>query len=135
MTDSPLFALTMARIREFAREPGAVVWTFGFPLLITVALGIAFRDQGPPQQRVAVLEGPRAVELAAALRGEGKGNPLLAVETLPADVAAARLRAGAVVLTIDGGASAGDPIVYRFDPGRPDARGGRYVDWMVPGLL
>jgi len=167
MTDSPLFALTMARIREFAREPGAVFWTFGFPLLITVALGIAFRDQGPPQQRVAVLEGPRAVELAAALRGESKdkGNLLLAVEILPADVAAARLRAGAVVLTIDGGARAGDPIVYRFDPGRPDARGarraadeqlqrwagrrdalptrdetavargGRYVDWMVPGLL
>jgi ABC-2 type transport system permease protein len=161
MTESPLFALTMARIREFLREPGAVFWTFGFPLLITVALGIAFRDQGPPRQAVAVVEGPRAAELAAALKAE----PLLAVEILPAPVAAARLRAAAVLLTIDGGANAREPLVYRFDPGRPDARGarriaddrlqrqagrhdalatrdetavargGRYVDWMVPGLL
>src|SRR3569623_1923528 len=69
MTDSPLFALTMARIREFVREPGAVFWTFGFPLLITVALGIAFSNQGPPKQVVAVIEGPRAAELAAALKG------------------------------------------------------------------
>ena len=161
MTESPLFALTMARIREFLREPGAVFWTFGFPLLITVALGIAFREQGPPRQVVAVIEGPRASELAGILRAE----PLLAVELLPGDVAAARLRAAAVLLTVDGGASAADPIVYRFDPARPEARGarrtaderlqrqagrrdalatrdettvargGRYVDWMVPGLL
>src|SRR3569832_2666488 len=111
MTDSPLFALTMARIREFAREPGAVFWTFGLPLLITVALGIAFRDQGPPQQRVAVLEGPRAVELAAALRGESKdkGNLLLAVEILPADVAAARLRAGAEGVNKNRSEGQGDP--------------------------
>lgn len=161
MTDSPLFALTMARLREFLREPGAVFWTFGFPLLITVALGIAFRDQGPPQQVVAVVEGPRAAELVGTLRAD----PLLAVELLPADVAAARLRAAAVLLTVDGGADPSAPIVYRFDPGRPEARGarravddrlqaragrrnalatrdetavargGRYVDWMVPGLL
>ncbi|HEX4510787.1 MAG TPA: ABC transporter permease, partial [Burkholderiaceae bacterium] len=159
--DSPLFALTMARIREFVREPGAVFWTFGFPLLITVALGIAFRDQGPPRQVVAVVEGPRAAELAASLRAD----PLLAVEVLPPDVAAARLRAATVLLTVDGGANAAAPVVYTFDPGHPDARGarrtvddrlqhqagrhdplatrdqttlargGRYVDWMVPGLL
>jgi len=161
MNVSPLIALTMARIREFTREPGAVFWTFGFPLLITVALGIAFRDQGPPRQAVAVVEGPRAAELAAAL----KDDPLLLVETLPADVAATRLRAAAVLLTIDGGGDVSAPVVYRFDPGRPEARGarravddrlqaragrrnalstrdetavargGRYVDWMVPGLL
>jgi len=161
VNDSPLFALTMARIREFLREPGAVFWTFGFPLLITVALGIAFREQGPPRPSIAVVEGPRAAQLAAALGAD----PALAVEILPADVAAARLRAAAVLLTVDGGATAAAPVVYRFDPGRPDARaargaadeqlqrqagrrdalatrdetsvarGGRYVDWMVPGLL
>ena len=158
---SPLLALTMARIREFAREPGAVFWTFGFPLLITVALGIAFREQGPPRQGVAVVEGPRAAELAAALQAE----PTLVVERLPAAEAAGRLRAAIVLLIVDGGVNAGDPVIYRFDPGRPDARavrravderlqrqagrrdavatrdetavarGGRYVDWMVPGLL
>jgi ABC-type multidrug transport system permease subunit len=161
LRDSPLFALTMARLREFVREPGAVFWTFGFPLLITVALGIAFRDQGPPKQTVAVIEGPRAADLVAALRAD----PQLVVELLPADVAAARLRSAAVLLTVDGGPNAAAAVVYRFDPGRPDARGARqavddrlqrqagrhdtlvtrdetavargarYVDWMVPGLL
>ena len=30
---------------EFYREPAAVFWVYGFPLLIAVALGIAFRDR------------------------------------------------------------------------------------------
>ncbi|HEY8925635.1 MAG TPA: hypothetical protein VIU64_14710, partial [Polyangia bacterium] len=50
---APLRELTMARIREFGRERGAVFWTFGFPLLITVALGIAFRNPGPSRVAVA----------------------------------------------------------------------------------
>src|SRR6202042_1508715 len=31
----PLLALSGARIKQFLREPGALFWTFGFPLLIT----------------------------------------------------------------------------------------------------
>ena len=46
---APLIALSTTRIKEFFREPGAVFWTFGFPLLITVALGVAFRNEGPPR--------------------------------------------------------------------------------------
>src|SRR5438105_2095467 len=161
LKQSPLFLLTMARVRSFLREPGAVFWTFGFPLLITVALGMAFREQGPPRSVIALCEGPRAAELKAALASE----PSVAVELMPVDRAAARLRAARVLLIVDGGADASAPIVYRFDPSRPDAtaarravddclqrhagrkpvwptrdetavvRGARYVDWMVPGLL
>ena len=68
---SPLFALSAARIRTFLREPGAVFWTFGFPLLITVALGIAFRNQGSTRFAVAVIDGPSAASVAAELRGDG----------------------------------------------------------------
>jgi len=161
LTQSPLFLLTMARVRSFLREPGAVFWTFGFPLLITVALGMAFRDQGPPRSVVALVDGPRAAELRSALEAE----PSVAVEVMSSEIAAARLRAARVLLVLDGGRDANAPIVYRFDPSRPDAlsarravddclqrhagqkpvwptrdetavaRGGRYVDWMVPGLL
>ena len=53
----PLWALSASRVTQFWREPGAVFWTFGFPLLITVALGIAFRDQSPPASRVAIVAG------------------------------------------------------------------------------
>ena len=44
---NPLVQLTMARLREFAREPEAVFWVFVFPVLLTLALGIAFRDPDP----------------------------------------------------------------------------------------
>jgi len=157
----PLGQLTLARVREFAREPGAVFWTFGFPLLITVALGIAFRDPGPPRLVVTVIDGPRAAEV----RGVLAADPGLDVRVLPADQAAARLRAAATVLVVEPGAGSAGPTIYGFDPSRPEsigarrevddrlqraagradvlptadatavARGGRYVDWMVPGLL
>lgn len=158
---SPLLALSVARIKEFFREPGALFWTFGFPLLITVALGIAFRGEGPPRNVVALIDGPQAARVASALAVD----PHLVVRTLPAEQAAASLRAGQVLLIIQPPHAVGDVVVYRFDPSRPDAlsirrlvddlvqhaagrtnpvrtrdetamaRGARYVDWLVPGLL
>jgi len=43
--------LTLARAREFYREPEAVFWVFGFPVVLAFALGIAFRNQGPDDTR------------------------------------------------------------------------------------
>ncbi len=37
--------LTLARMREFLREPEAVFWVFAFPVIMTCALGIAFRTR------------------------------------------------------------------------------------------
>ncbi|MEO8211738.1 MAG: ABC transporter permease [Myxococcales bacterium] len=159
---TPLLALAGVRIKEFFREPGAIFWTFGFPLLLTVALGIAFRTEGPPRSTVAlVYGGAGAPALLATLRAE----PALSVEPLSAEIAAARLRGGDVLLVVEPPASSGQPVVYRFDPARPDAlairrqvdellqraagrtnplptrdetalaRGARYIDWLVPGLL
>ena len=42
----PLVELTLARFREFLREPEAVFWVFAFPVIMTCALGIAFRSRG-----------------------------------------------------------------------------------------
>ncbi len=38
-------SLVLARLREFIREPEAVFWVYGFPILMTVGLGIAFRNR------------------------------------------------------------------------------------------
>jgi len=46
---SPLVQLTLARLREFIREPEAIFWTFGFPVILAVVLGIAFRSPAPGQ--------------------------------------------------------------------------------------
>ncbi|HZZ73784.1 MAG TPA: ABC transporter permease [Pirellulales bacterium] len=49
---SPLGQLVLARLREFYREPEAVFWVYGFPIVMIALLGIAFRNQ--PVERVTV---------------------------------------------------------------------------------
>lgn len=49
---SPIWQLTLARLREFYREPAAVFWVYGFPLVLALALGIAFRER--PVVRISV---------------------------------------------------------------------------------
>lgn len=153
----PLVELTLARLREQSRQPEILFWVFAFPILLAVALGLAFRNRPADVIRVAVEAGARADTLAARLEGE----PGFAVSVLPADVAAERLRTGRVALVV----VSGDAIEYRYDPsrsesrlarlatddalqralGRRDARpsvdrvvterGARYIDFLIPGLL
>src|SRR5207302_2192902 len=63
----PLVQLTLLRLRTFWRETGAVFWTFGFPIALTVVLGIAFRDRPPEPVSVAVEAGPGADALYGRL--------------------------------------------------------------------
>lgn len=154
---SPLFQLTLARIRGFFREPSAVFWTFAFPVLLTIALGIAFRARPPEPVRTAVVASPGADAVRATLAaGEG-----VTVEVVPADAARAALRTGRVSIVV----VPGDPPEFRYDPTRPESRlaravvddllqraagrrdplpvedrrvtepGARYVDFLVPGLV
>ena len=53
----PLVQIVLSRLREFYREPEAVFWVYGFPLLMVVALGIAFRNQPDRPIAVDVVEG------------------------------------------------------------------------------
>jgi ABC transporter DrrB family efflux protein len=154
----------VVRLKLFFREPGSVFWTFGFPILITVALGIAFRNQGPSKSQIVVVSGGDSAALAATLRAE-RG---LDVALVDAAEAGRRLRAGESIIAVEApspSAGAGAPVVYRYDPTRPEAlavrrliddavqrgagrrdlvpvrdetavaHGARYVDWLVPGLL
>src|SRR5258706_4233097 len=65
-------ALSLARFREFYREPEVVFWSFIFPILLAVGLGLAFRNRPPEASSVAVLEGPGSAAVAA---GPGSGGP------------------------------------------------------------
>jgi len=153
----PLWQLTLSRFREQLRQPEVLFWVFAFPLLLAVALGLAFRNRPPEVVRVAVEGGPGADSMAALLNRAG--GVRAAVEA-PAQ-AAERLRKGSVTLVV----VAGDPVVYRYDStrsesrlarlvtddalqralGRRDARvvadqkvmakGSRYIDFLIPGLL
>ena len=153
---SALVELTIARVRLFFREPGAVFWTFGFPVILSAALGVAFRNRAPDPVRVAVEAGPEAASVVEALRG-----PEIVATVEDAPGARRDLRSGNVVLVVTGGA----PRTYRYDQTRPDALrarwlvddrlqraagrvdplavsdervaepGGRYIDFLLPGLL
>ena len=64
----PLGQLILARLREFYREPEIIFWVYGFPILIVVALGIAFRNK--PVERIAVdVQQDPEVESAAGAEG------------------------------------------------------------------
>lgn len=153
----PVVQLTLARFREQLRQPEVLFWVFGFPLLLAVALGLAFRNRPADVIRVAVEEGRGAGALTAALQ-DGGG---LAVETLSPAEASERLRTGAVAVVV----VPGEPVTYRFDPTRQESRfarlavddalqralgrrdvqatedevvterGARYIDFLIPGLL
>ena len=74
----PLVELTLARLREFLREPEALFWVFAFPVLLALALGLAFRGKAPDKIPVGVAEGPRAAATADALgRSPGLARPRL----------------------------------------------------------
>ena len=157
MGDHPLVQLTLARMREFYREPEAIFWVFGFPIVLAFALGIAFRNRGPGELRVAVLRGPGDSAVAAALAGA----PGIAPVVLDTGAARVQLRTGRVALLV----APGDPVVYRYDSTRAESRvarleadgavqrahgrtdpahvtdervvepGSRYIDFLIPGLL
>jgi ABC-2 type transport system permease protein len=83
-------ALCTARFRESYREPEVLFWAFVFPLLLSAALAVAFRDRPPEASRVLVLGGPEAGPIDAALRE----SPLLRAEVAGEQEAAAALRMG-----------------------------------------
>ena len=152
--DSPLFQLTLVRVREFAREPEAVFWAVFFPILLTVGLGLAFRDRPDVVLKIAA---PPA--LAATLRTETG----LDVREVARDEGRLALRNGDVALTVEPGEAGG--VVFFFDPTNAEGRaartladraiqraagrtdpvaavdqamkepGSRYVDFLVPGLV
>ncbi len=158
MTDprSALRELTLTRLRLFVREPSAVFWTFGFPILLSIALGIAFRNRPPEAVHVAIERGPAADAVALALQSPG-----VKADVVDAQTAGQELRTGKVSLVV----AAREPRTYRYDETRPGGRlarlmvddllqrsegrrdptavaddrvpqiGARYVDFLIPGLV
>ena len=47
----------MVRMKELKREPEVVFWVFGFPLLLALGLGIAFRNKPADVTSVAIVQG------------------------------------------------------------------------------
>jgi ABC-type multidrug transport system permease subunit len=153
----PLVELTLARLREFVREPEALFWTFMFPIVMSLAMAVAFPGGRVTPVLVGIEPGPRADAVRNALMGRGD---ITIRDVAPAEQQRA-IREGTVHLVL----VPGDPPVYRFDPARAESRmarmvvddalkraagrqdpwqareqpmqvaGSRYIDWLIPGIL
>lgn len=122
--------LTLARLREFLREPEAVFWTFVFPLLLAGGLAIAFRDKAPEQAIVARVTGTSGDSSAAVVRtaldAAARGDSAtIQVRDIPADSALEVLRTGTAALVVV--PQAGGGVEYQFDAARPEARAARQI--------
>ncbi len=53
--NKPLFQLIFTQLKEFIREPGALFWSFIFPIAMAWGLGMAFSDQKKIVRNVGVV--------------------------------------------------------------------------------
>src|SRR5687768_16008839 len=113
----PLCQLVAARVREFYREPEAIFWVYGFPILMVLALGFAFRNKPVEQIRVDVEAGKGAETAYEALQG----NEKFIAEIHDAQACRVRLRTGKTDLVVLVTDSSKPEYQYLFDPTRPES--------------
>ena len=156
---SAFYQLVLSHLRSYLRRPEAIFWTYGFPLVMVIVLGLAFNSDTEVLTPFTV-----SVKAASDPKFETlQKDPRFDIDVLPIDEALARLRRNrtSFVVSIDGN---GD-LEYFFDPTNPegtstrdrvddalqraagrsdvltwnerrtDAPGSRYVDFLVPGLI
>jgi ABC-type multidrug transport system permease subunit len=157
----PLWHLTLARMREFLREPEAVFWMYVFPLVLVAALGVAFRNRAVETFRIAVQRATGGEAVCTALNG----NQRFRASVCDEQEGRLRLRTGRADLMIVVSDKPRARYEYYFDATRPesvlardsvddflqraagrrqatevrnheiDEPGRRYIDFLVPGLL
>jgi ABC-type multidrug transport system permease subunit len=124
----PLWQLSLMRWRIFFREPSALFWTYGFPVVLALTLGVAFRNRPPEPVEVAVEASPGCESWRAAL----VTNSQVHVRWLNAKEAHEALRSGKVSVVVGRQTSnsrpaVGEARVYQFDPTRPESRIARAI--------
>src|ERR1051325_11606645 len=153
----PILELSLAGLREILREPEALFWAFVFPILMSVAMAMAFPSSTNAPSPVGVRQAPGADSLMAILLKSKTVTPRIVFE----QTEARSLRDGEVDVVV----VPGRPPAYRFDPARAESGsarallddalkraagraepwtasdqllsvpGSRYVDWLLPGLV
>jgi ABC-2 type transport system permease protein len=155
--------MTVARFREFYREPAAVFWVYGFPLILALILGSAFSSRPIERIRVDIVaDGPGAAPAAEAMRELLAVDERLVITILIEADARNRMRTAKTDLVVT--PRPGGAPDYLVEPNRPEAVlaknavdnvllrsqlpnaakptemhldevGGRYIDFLIPGLI
>jgi len=150
------------RMKELWREPEVIFWVFGFPILLALGLGIAFRNK-PTQIIPVVIVSNSGAQDAVSLIQHSPRNSSIHVDILDEPAALRGFRLGKYDLVIKPDSNGG--FEYRYDPARPESvlargivnetiqtaagrkdplptsvatssePGSRYIDFLIPGLL
>lgn len=156
---NPLAELVKSRVREFLREPGYVFWVFGFPLLMAIGLGLAFRSKEPEPPRIALTERVAPATAQALLASarvkaeqESREQAELALARTKVDLVVDQAGPdGKVTFELDPTQeksqlaravtedvierAAGRLDLVAIDEQRVNKPGSRYIDFLLPGLI
>jgi ABC-2 type transport system permease protein len=154
--------LLWVRILELKREPEIVFWVFGFPLLLALGLGIAFRNKPADTTSVVVVAGSDATKALVMLRSSPAHSSIRAT-VLEREAAFKGFHLGKFDLVIE--PNPDGIYIYHYDPARPESvlsraeiddalqaaagrknaiatstqtssePGSRYIDFLIPGLI
>jgi ABC-type multidrug transport system permease subunit len=150
------------RMKEMRREPEVIFWVFGFPILLALGLGIAFRNKPADRASVVIVAQSGATKAVASLQGSAQPSAIGA-DVREESEALRGFRLGKYDLVIR--EKNGGGYEYRYDPARPESvlaralvddalqnaagranpvntsvvtssePGSRYIDFLIPGLL
>jgi ABC-type multidrug transport system permease subunit len=126
----PLVQLVLSRLRLFLREPAAVFWVYGFPIMMLLSLGIAFRENPAEIMAVDVVladgvgayQGPAAFGLDRLM-----ADPRFKVTVHPREDWRKRLQAGKTDLVIAIRPGATPHYEFWDEPRRTESRLARYA--------
>jgi ABC-type multidrug transport system permease subunit len=152
--------LVLVRLREFCREPQAIFWVYGFPIILAVSLGMAFTSAEPPPPVVDVQGRADETDVRELVRVLEAHKFKVSVH--PEEACRQRLRTGETALYLVPGPKG---PTYVYDPTRAEGvlarrwvdevlvrarcgehappvsevtiseRGNRYIDFLLPGLM
>jgi ABC-type multidrug transport system permease subunit len=120
--------LYFTRLREFYRQPARIFWVYGFPMILAVGLGLAFRSRPQDAVQVDVVKNAASSRIEDALRSDDAhrgrtGRPGIRVVLNDEADARHRLMTGRTPLVVEPETSGA--VVYRYDPTRPEATAAR----------
>ena len=155
-------SLVIARMKELKREPEVIFWVYGFPLLLALGLGIAFRNKPADVTSIALVRGP-GTQNVISLIGKSASKSTIRADVVDKPDALKGFRLGKYDLVVETVGQGG--FQYLYDPARPESvlsraevddalqvaagrknplptsavtssePGSRYIDFLIPGLI